>query len=241
MISLTNCRNTFVVKLGYFVKFWIAAGSKIPQKMWSQCLLCIIEICFLIFMHKETSKSKQSVLALFSPVSSIKTKTLCISPRWWSYVRICNQLNTCYSIRCAYLLTWCAHANNVKKSCFYIIDQIEVADEFIISKNPDLTRVFIIQPRHPGRLKNRSGWKNSAVGALHMRTNACQRNLKWMFENLLLFYCYAIKTNTRTIRGHPNCLWNVGCQIVAVLMFLTGASAKLKRRHVKSYAVALSV
>jgi len=28
-----------------------------------------------------------------------------------------------------------------------------------LQKKPDLTRFFIINPRHPGRLKNRSGWK----------------------------------------------------------------------------------
>jgi len=31
----------------------------------------------------------------------------------------------------------------------------------------------------------------------------------------------------------PSCLWNVGCQDVSVLMFLTGACAKLKREHMK--------
>jgi len=39
----------------------------------------------------------------------------------------------------------------------------------------------------------------------------------------------------------PNCLWSLVCQIVSVLKFLTGASAKLKRGHVKRYAVVLSV
>jgi len=40
----------------------------------------------------------------------------------------------------------------------------------------------------------------------------------------------------------PNCLWSLGCcQIVSVLRFLTGTSAKLKRGHVKRYAVVLSV
>jgi len=41
----------------------------------------------------------------------------------------------------------------------YIIEHTEVADEFITSKKQDLTRFFIIKPRHPGRLKSRSGWK----------------------------------------------------------------------------------
>jgi len=38
-----------------------------------------------------------------------------------------------------------------------------------------------------------------------------------------------------------NCLWCLGCQIVSLLPFLTGDSAKLKPGHVKRYAVALSV
>jgi len=51
-------------------------------------------------------------------------------------------------------------------SYLYIIEHIEVADEFITSKNIDFTRYFIIKPRHPSRLKNRSGWKKPSVGAL---------------------------------------------------------------------------
>jgi len=39
------------------------------------------------------------------------------------------------------------------KIYFYIIAHIEVADEFITSKNTDLTGFFIIKPRHLGRLK----------------------------------------------------------------------------------------
>jgi len=39
----------------------------------------------------------------------------------------------------------------------------------------------------------------------------------------------------------PNFVWSVGCQIVSDLTFSTGASAKLKRGHMKRYAVALSV
>jgi len=50
------------------------------------------------------------------------------------------------------------------RSITSIIEHAEVADEFITSENPDLTRVFIIKARHPDRLKkadlggrNRSG------------------------------------------------------------------------------------
>ena len=39
----------------------------------------------------------------------------------------------------------------------------------------------------------------------------------------------------------PNCLRSVGCQIVSVVAFLTGASAKSKQGHMKRYAVALSI
>jgi len=34
-----------------------------------------------------------------------------------------------------------------------------------------------------------------------MRQNAYDRNVKWTFEDLLPCYCYAIKTNDRTIRS----------------------------------------
>jgi len=47
---------------------------------------------------------------------------------------------------------------------------MEVADEFITSKSTDLTHVFITDPRHPGRLKNRSGWKKTSVGACPVAT-----------------------------------------------------------------------
>jgi len=50
-----------------------------------------------------------------------------------------NRLNTFCFIRCAFFLTWCAHAN----TCYlYIIEHIEVAGECITSKNPDLTCFF---------------------------------------------------------------------------------------------------
>jgi len=77
-----------------------------------------------------------------------------------------NRQNTFCFIRYAFFLTWCAHAN----TCYlYIIEHIEVDDEFITLKNPDFTRFFVIKARHPGRLKSRSGWKKPAVGALVTR------------------------------------------------------------------------
>jgi len=67
------------------------------------------------------------------------------------------------------------------------IEQIDVADEFITSKNTDLTRFFIIKPRHTAQLKNISGWKKPSVGALHgnRRQNA--------YEHLKI-YCSVIVT-----------------------------------------------
>jgi len=41
---------------------------------------------------------------------------------------------------------------NIQLSLYYI-EHIEVADAFITSKNPDLTRCFIIKRRHTSRLK----------------------------------------------------------------------------------------
>ena len=68
-------------------------------------------------------------------------------------------------IRCAYFLTWCAHGNTVMQSYLYIIKHIEVADEFIASKNTDLTRFFIIKPRQPGRLKKQIWVKKKLTGS----------------------------------------------------------------------------
>jgi len=42
--------------------------------------------------------------------------------------------------------------------------------------------------------------KMSALNSL-MQQNACYRNIKWTFANLLPCYCYAIKTNSRLIRS----------------------------------------
>ena len=49
--------------------------------------------------------------------------------------------------------------------------------------------------------KNRSGWKKTISGSTApKRDNAYSHNLKWTFEDLLLCYCYAIKTKSTTIR-----------------------------------------
>jgi len=63
------------------------------------------------------------------------------------------ELNTFCFILYAYFLTWCTHANTVIKSYLYIVEHIGVAGERITSKNPNLTRFFIIKPRNPTRLK----------------------------------------------------------------------------------------
>jgi len=61
----------------------------------------------------------------------------------------------------------------------YIIEHIEVADEFIISKHPDLTQCFIIKPKNSGRLKKADLGRTPRSGSPdHMRQNACYRNLK---------------------------------------------------------------
>jgi len=48
--------------------------------------------------------------------------------------------------------------------------------------------------------KSKSEWKTRSGSRGHMRKNAYHRNLKLMFEDLLRCYCYATKTNRRTIR-----------------------------------------
>jgi len=61
----------------------------------------------------------------------------------------------------------------------YIIERIEVADETITSKNPDLKRFIILKPRHAGRLKNQFCVEKPRKGNLgYMRLNAYYRNLK---------------------------------------------------------------
>jgi len=84
-------------------------------------------------MHREALKFKQSVLTRDLPASSIGIRgnnvRLYIQPRQWSYMRTWNRLNTFCFIWYKYFLTWCAHANTIW-SYLYVIDHIEVADEF---------------------------------------------------------------------------------------------------------------
>jgi len=132
--------------------------------MWCQCLLPLIEICFLICMHRETPKFKQSILTLVSSVSSIGITDNSIIPRQWPYMRIWNRLNAfCFII-------YTHFSPNVRM--LYIVEHTEVVDEFITENNPNLTRFYIIKSR-PRSTKNtdmsgtqRSGspghiWKNA--------------------------------------------------------------------------------
>ena len=80
-------------------------------------------------------------------------------------MRIRKQLNTFCFIRCAYFLTWRAHANtNIKLSFYYWTH----GSRWLIHnfKEPYSTRFFIIKPRHPGRLKKQIWAENPAVGSL---------------------------------------------------------------------------
>jgi len=63
------------------------------------------------------------------------------------------------------------------KSYLYIIKHIEVAGEFITSKNTDLMRFSIIRPRHPGRLKQIWVEKSLSGRPRQMRQNAYYRNV----------------------------------------------------------------
>jgi len=66
------------------------------------------------------------------------------------------------------------------QSYLYIIQHIEVADEFITSKNTDCMRFFIVKSRHAGRLTKKQIWVERTLSGSHghMRQNAYYRNLK---------------------------------------------------------------
>jgi len=58
-------------------------------------------------------------------------------------------------------------------------EHIEVADEFITSKNTHITRFFVIKSRNTGRLKKQIWVEKTLTGSSgHMRQNAYYRNLK---------------------------------------------------------------
>jgi len=57
----------------------------------------------------------------------------------------------------------------------------------------------------------------------------------WMPPEQIIVFCGTTLTTYESPHMvTPNCLWSVGGQIATILMFLTGASAKLKRGHVKA-------
>ena len=63
----------------------------------------------------------------------------------------------------------CACKHCSIKLYLYYIEHIGVADEFITSKQTDLTQFFIIKPRHPGGLKKQIWVEKNTVGALVTR------------------------------------------------------------------------
>ena len=70
----------------------------------------------------------------------------------------------------------------------------------------------------------------------------------WANCNLIIAYLNKLSTHEATSMVIPiwpfvsqSLNWSAGCQIASVLTFMTGASANLKRGHVKRFAVALSV
>jgi len=67
-ISVTNCRSTFVTQLGILCNLELLRDLKSHKNVIS---MPPIEICLMIYIHRETSIFEQSVLTLVSPVSSI--------------------------------------------------------------------------------------------------------------------------------------------------------------------------
>jgi len=67
----------------------------------------------------------------------------------------------------SHLMCACKHCSI--KLYLYYIEHIGVADEFITSKQTDLTQFFIIKPRHPGGLKKQIWVEKNTVGALVTR------------------------------------------------------------------------
>jgi len=94
-----------------------------------------------------------------------------------------------------------------------LLNVVEVADEFITSKNADFTRFFIIKPTRPGRLKKQIWLKKTSVGALpgHMRRNAHVDLSPYLLTvtgdmrcKMLLIYTYVVHqeiSKTRHQRG----------------------------------------
>ena len=115
-------------------------------------------------MHSETSKCKQSVLTVVHQFLQLALETIILYitlTMILCHTRIWNRLNTFCFIRCAYFLTWCAHANTNMKLSLIILLNTWSCWRIHHFTNPDSTRFFMTKPIRPGRLKNRSGWKKT--------------------------------------------------------------------------------
>jgi len=158
-ISLTNRSSTFV--MGNFVQSW----SKIPHSIipvpsssnWNLFLIC---------MHRENRKFKQSVLTLVSPVSSRGIRdnnNIYITPTMILYEDIKpieHVLLHPISVL-SHLMCPCKHCN-IKLSFHY---WTHWSCWWIYHLKIDLTQFFIIKPRHPGRLNQADLDGKTAVGA----------------------------------------------------------------------------
>ena len=165
MISLTNCRSTFFIKLGNFVRFELQRDLK-PHKNIIPTPSSSDWIIFWICMHWETSKGEQAVLTHLSPVPSVGIRDnniIYINPTMIIYEGRKPAEHALLHPICvlSHLMCACKHCN-VKLSLYYWghwscwwIYQF---------KKLDLTRFFIIKPRHPGRLKKQNWVEKPRTG-----------------------------------------------------------------------------
>jgi len=127
-------------------------------------------MCFLICMHKETSKFQQSVLTLVSPVSAIGIRDnniTYITPTMILYEDMKPTEDVLHHLICvlSHLICTCKHSN-IKSSLFFILlNTLKLLQNLSVQK-ADLTRFFIIKPRHPGPLEKQIKVKKAAVRAL---------------------------------------------------------------------------
>jgi len=119
-------------------------------------------------MHRETSKFKQSVLTLVSSVISTGIEDdniIYITSKMLLYEVMKPIEHVLLYWICVLSHLMCPHKHyNIKlsasQSYLYVIEHIEVVDEFVTQKKTDLTQCFIIKSRHPGRPKADLGGKN---------------------------------------------------------------------------------
>ena len=143
---------------------------------------------------------KKSVPTLISKVASIGIRDnniIYITPRMTLYEDVKPIAHVLLHRICvvSHLICACKHCN-IELSSYDWTHWSYCPDEYITSK----TRlIFMIKPRHPGRLKKHILMEKTRSGSPgQMQKNACYCNLKWTFEDLLPCYCYAIKINTGT-------------------------------------------